>query len=59
MIHGLPQTIVTPRDIAPGHADHAAAITKPLVTPPYPRAGPALTMTISSCAGLSVALRLM
>src|SRR6185312_14852288 len=59
MIHGLPQTIVTPGDIAPGHANHATAIAKPLVTPPCPRDGPALTMTISSCAGLSVALRLM
>jgi hypothetical protein len=59
MIHGIPQTIVTPGEIAPGHADRAAAIAKPLVTLPFPRAGPAPTMTISSCAGLSVALRLM
>jgi hypothetical protein len=59
MIHGMPQTIVTPREIAPGHADRAASMAKPLVTLPFPRVGPALTMTISSCAGLSVALRLM
>jgi hypothetical protein len=59
MIQGVSQTIVTPGEIVPGHADRAAAIAKPLVTPPYPRPGPALTMTISSCAGLSVALRLM
>ena len=59
MIHGMPQTIVTLGGIAPGHADRVAAIVKPLVTPSFPRAGPALTMTISSCARLSVALRLM
>jgi hypothetical protein len=59
MIYGMPQTIVTPGEIAPGHADRAAAIVKPLVTPSFPRVGPALTMTISSCARLSVALRLM
>jgi hypothetical protein len=59
MIHGMKQTIVTPGGIAPGHADRADVMAKPLVTPPCPRIGPALTMTISSCAGLSVASRLM
>jgi hypothetical protein len=59
MIHGMPQTIVIPGEIAPDHANRAAAAAKSQVTPHCPRAGPALTMTISSCAGLSVALRLM
>jgi hypothetical protein len=59
MIHGMPQTIVTPGEIAPGHADRAAVIVKPLVTPSFPGTGRALTMTISSCARLSVALRLV